>query len=209
MKRPTETQYNEAFDLYRAGLEADEIADRTGLKVEQVERAATEGWPDRGGRSGLASFESILADRERAVRLDQLDWMHEVARGAVESARSRVKSAKTAAELERVILQAWAAQCSAAVANAGGKPPKVEDLLVNLDAVRSLRALRIAQDPTPELRVAELFQRFNTAAEDEAEETDGWIQDLAALPPEEQAKWAEQGGPVPKAQQVLPFKRSG
>lgn len=212
-RRPTLDQHAEGLRLYRANATPDRISELTGMSIEQVERAITEGWPARGGQTPapeLASFDAQLEDRSIRIRLARLDWAQAVAESAAPGAKARAETSKTAAKIERLILNAWAAVCDAAMheAQAKGQRPTPAELSVPLETVRSLRALRLAQDPGPEQKIAELFRSIRGESTDDGEE-DEWeiIADLAGCSKEEQERYVATGERPSRPQQVLPFDR--
>lgn len=209
--RPTIDQHAAGLRLYRANASPDRIAELTGMSPEQVDRAITDGWA-AGSRHepDLPSFDAQIEDRSIRIRIARLDWAQVVAEAAAPGAQLRAETASTAAKIERLVLQAWAHACDLAMerAKATGLKPTPAELSVPLETVRSLRALRLAQDPGAEQKIAELFRSIRGEQPDDGTE-DEWeiVADLAGCSKEEQERYVATGERPSRPQQVLPFDR--
>lgn len=214
-RRPTPEQHRQGLRLYRANATPDRIAELTGMAPEQVDWAIASGWPARRGKTPspeLLAYDAVLEDRAVRIRLARLDWAQVVAESAAPGAKERAETAKIAAKIERLILNAWAALCDDAMkkAQAKNERPTPIQLSVPLETVRSLRALRLAQDPHPEKKIADLFHSIRGDGDGgDGETEDEWeiIRDLAACSFEEQEAYVRDGTRPSRPQQVLQFDR--
>lgn len=213
-KRPSDEDYARALALYRANASPEQIADRVGLTLEQVEHAQLEGWPPRHGKHplpALRAWEHEIDDRIHRARLAALDWAQAVSEASALHAKDWASTVRKASGIKQSILSAWGASVKREIDRAAreGKVPSPADLSIPIDSVRSLRALQALMDPAQQAKLADVY-RFLRGSEDE-DDGEGELEKiqaaLADLSPEQLSQWEETG--VMPEQKVLPFPSTG
>lgn len=215
--RPTQEQIDQALAAYRASETPDAIADLLGLDVAMVETLISEGLPRgrkdaQGARAPAVEPFDVLMQRGMIEILNaEIDWAQTNATRAAKTAAIRAETAVAAATIERSLIQVYGAHVQAAMKGASpSKPPSLALLGVGADFARALKALRACQDPTVDIRAADVF-KFLRADADEDEGVDQWeqrIRDLAGLSPAEQDEY-KRTGVMPKPQLNLPLEQVG
>lgn len=208
VKRPSQAQYDQALELYRAGLNAEVIAERVGVEVEVVDKLEHEGWSARGETKALLPFRSMVQDRIVRIRNSELDWAQVTAESVAKTAATRGPNSVMAAQLEHQLLLAWSKKIQGLLKpGEDGKIPTVDvaEMVMPKVILDNLIVLRRLQDPAPDVRVAELFRTMQgdgeTGHKSEWEEI---IADLASLSKAEQEEYGRTGV-IPKPQRELQF----
>ena len=215
--RPTQDQYDQALLAYRAGEQPDAIAAVVGLDVAVVETLISEGMPRgrkdaQGARApALEPFDAVLQRGVIEILNAEIDWAQTNATRAAKTAKIRAESAVTAATLERSLLQVFGAHVTKAMRNASAAaPPALASLCMPKEFSATLKALRVCQDPTVDIRAADIFKflRLDESPEDSVDAWEKGIRDLVGLSEAELDEYKKTGN-KPKPQLDLPLEKAG
>jgi hypothetical protein len=208
-KRPSDEDYARALALYRGNAPPEQIAERVGLSIDQVEHAMLEGWPPTRGRQprpALRAWEHEIDDRMHRARLATLDWAQAVAESSAISAKDWAQTLKKCAAIKQSILTAWGMRVQQAIKDADGKAPELSDLHIQLDLARSLRTLHLLMDPGQQGKIADVHRALaGDENEADAGDDDRLAAALAGMSDEQIDHWVETNERPDPDQKVLPF----
>ena len=217
MARPTQAQIDQALAAYRAEETPEAIAELLGLEVAVVETLISEGLPrgrkDAQGKRAPAveSFDVVQQRGMIEILNAEIDWAQINATRAAKTAEIRAETAIAAATIERSLVQVYGAHVREAMKGASpSAPPSLGAMGIGADFARALKAMRTCQDPTVDIRAADIF-KFLRADADEDEGVDQWeqrVRELAALSNAEQDEYTRTGV-MPKPQLDLPLEKAG
>jgi hypothetical protein len=208
-KRPSDEDYARALALYRGNAPPEQIAERVGLSLDQVEHAMLEGWPPTRGRHprpALRAWEHEIDDRMHRARLATLDWAQAVAESSAVSAKDWAATLKKCSAIKQSMLNAWGLRVKKAIEDADGKAPDLDGLSIDLNFARSLRTLHLMMDPGQQGKIADVHRAL-AGDEDDADvgADDRLAASLAGMTEEQIDHWVETNKRPDPDQKVLPF----
>ena len=215
-KRPSQEDYDRALALYRANAQPEQIAERVGLSMEQVEHAQLEGWPATRGKNAkdaMRAWEHEIDDRIHRSRLASLDWAQAVSEAAAVHAKDWSATLKKAGGLKQSILSVWGAAVKKAIEDAQhkGQLPPVAELAIPIEVVRSLTVLHRLMDPMHQAKIADVY-RFLSGGDEEDDSVGAFEKIQASLDEltEEQLDHYDETGERPEpVQRVIEFPSAG
>lgn len=172
-KRPTLDHYKRVLQLRRARVPSDVITMITGLPLDVVQGLLERGLPAKKGKHPpQRPIRAVLVEDQAEQTTQAIEWAGEISSAARETARERAKTARTAAVLERVLIQAWKSKVDTAIkdAKAANERVTISDLLPPADLFTALRTLRWSRDLGPDARAPFDVYRGRLAEGEESEQ---------------------------------------